>query len=128
MTHKFTFTIGDWSCDGHKQFDVIHVESSHTLEECQAAYAAASKKLGFDLIKDYCCDFESNSLDDISDELEQLKPLMGDWYESEDFSSIWTDVWFDLIVAMIKSINPEISIEQVNHPNWNVGGYGLFYL
>lgn len=44
--NKMYLVLGDWSGDGHKQYDKVLVESNKTVEEIQDAYKASCRLTG----------------------------------------------------------------------------------
>lgn len=141
--YQFTLTVGDWSRDGHNQFDTFTVVANVSLKEFQTAYKSGTKKLGVDIIESLCCDYEDMSVpEDVvqkfiaaglnPDDLFIIKDVDVDVDVDEDdekeYSLENSENWVDIIFAVVKLGNSTIECEVPNNnKNWNVGGYGLFY-
>lgn len=60
MVHFVTFTIGDWSADGHEQSEDFLIASSIPIQDLRELHFAATPLLGFP-IGDICAEFEINT-------------------------------------------------------------------
>ena len=128
---KVKIEIGDWSHDGHNQSEkhILEVDGSTDI---MVDYTKGSKKLGFDLINDYCEDFEDNSIP--REMVHKIRELgfeleMDDEEEEDDKYYIYTDLYLKIYLIICKIGNPEFEAEIVADKDRTIqlGGYGLFY-
>lgn len=79
MQHRIV--IGDWSKDGHNQFDFFNFECSHGEDEIKKAYRAAVKKSKVSLHDEgmknkavaVCCDYQDGKICD--EQINALKEI-----------------------------------------------------
>ena len=54
--------LGDCSGDGYEKTEAIIIKSSHAEDDLNKFYKRGVKKIGFDLAKDVCTEYEDNSI------------------------------------------------------------------
>lgn len=60
----YRMNVGDIHNDGHGRYDSFYITTDASVEEMKRDYAIAKDKLGFDLRRDICCDYEDYSITD----------------------------------------------------------------
>jgi hypothetical protein len=132
---KVKFEIGDWSKDGHNQFDtfILEVDGSVDVEK---DYVKGMRKVGFDLTE-YCQEYEDHCIPKAlvhkiwelgyETSLESLQPDYDDepgsdecWIGSEDYLDLY------MTIAMIGNGNIKYSTVGDDISVIRPGGYGLF--
>ena len=113
MCKKIKFSIGDPSCDGHCISEEYHVTVSHSTEEIEEAYNRATKKLGWDFLKEIAVDYEENRiyLDSINDLQEKLnidiKLYLDNWQlsdlERKNYCYLDPDSFVNIFFAIVSS-------------------------
>lgn len=132
--------VGDSSLDGHEKNDYVYIKSnisSHDIKEC---YKKACDKVKFDLIRDYCRDYEDANLpkeivNKLINTFPEIKRYFGendeidDYVEYDSFITCYPELWVDLYLLMVKNINPNFEYEFLSNvvDNIPIGGYGLYY-
>lgn len=131
-----SLVMGDWSGDGHSKTDTVVIKSNLTVPEITKAYKKASKKLGFDLIKEVAADYQDNNLS--KDNMQALikNGFSGELEDDEEEDNggkggyfLWTDSFLDIYLFIVKLGDPnfEYAILQGElNPSINIGGYGLY--
>jgi len=128
LKNDIILTVGDWSKDGHNQFEVIPTKSSHNIEDIKKAYKQSVEKTGVDLSKEVCSEYGDREIK--NEVTEKLKP----YFDVRDFTytgeeKIWEGIEFAYIYCeFIKISLPEFEYKfrNSNENNINIGGYGLF--
>lgn len=116
--YKFSYTVGDYSNDGHGKTDTFALSSSHDKDDLLDAFNRGVEIIGFD-IRDYAEDYEDSTI-----EVNAAKAFIELGVEIDgDDEEFYLDphTIFDAIIATIKVGNPEIKIEKVE------GGVDLVY-
>lgn len=124
MIYEFMVTVGDWSRDGHNQFDTYVVYSNKPQEKVMEAYSKGCEKLGFDLIKEYCCEYEDNK---IPEEIYEHFKHIVDIDEFRGKYTVWSETWADMVLHVAKLGDPELDVNIKELNSWKIGGYGLYY-
>lgn len=143
--HDIKFTLGDYSRDGHGQFDDYIVESNKPVEHLRELHFSCIETLGFD-IGDMCKDYEDNQLDEsIFDILrehnilddESLYLLQTNEYTIEDpdeLLGIWLSVLIHLDPSLTLLVKTPDEIPSIHFYGYdekrrhlNNPGYGLYY-
>lgn len=143
--HDIKFTLGDYSRDGHGQFDDYIVESNKPVEHLRELHFSCIETLGFD-IGDMCRDYEDNQLDEsIFDILrehnilddESLYLLQTNEYNIEDpdeLLGIWLSVLIHLDPSLTLLVKTPDEIPSMHFYGYdekrrhlNNPGYGLYY-
>lgn len=135
LDFNFTLTVGDWSRDGHNQFDVIPFKCNSSLATVSAAHIKASKD--FDLkLEDQCKDYEDYHLS-----IEFYARLLEAFKDNPDIIALIdepadeeTGPWIDTItfaelymqIAKLAILDLEWELIKTSESNENIGGYGLF--
>ncbi len=134
-----SLSVGDQSNDGHCQRDHQLIDSNLTKEEVMIAYNKGCKIVGFNLIKDYCVEFEENcipydkylklkSLGFTNEENERVLQIYDD-DEEMDVYPIWGYELFSkmfLFIAKLGNSNFSFDLIDNNKVTLEIGGYGLF--
>ena len=152
--NKVKLTIGDWSQDGHNQYDVSVFESNKTVKEIQEAYKESCKKTGlsFNHNEDYtglglgygterqiATEYEESELSELADEI--LTSFGIDTSEYNEDTS--PDNFEKLLIDFIKLSLPDLELEEASFKKselnkipaingwWNENlncqfGYGLY--
>lgn len=130
------FEIGDRGGDGHNQYDTYYYECRnephHALhgalsaENVRAAYEMGTAKLGFDLVKDCCADYEEMKLSE-----ENMDTLVSFGFTHEELGEmkeecIQPDQWLHIYMFICHIGNPDIVFIEKYFQNIDLGGYGLF--
>lgn len=123
MKKVYELVVGDWSFDGHNQIDkvIVEVKSELPLEE---AYDKAVKILGFDLIKEYCYEYEDRTIPE-----HIWNSLIGEENpDSEDGNAeVWgSKEWSELYLNFCKAADPTMTWKYPKMSQVTIGGYGLF--
>ena len=121
-THDVILTVGDWSRDGHNQFDQFRFRCNKNRKKVEAAYKTGAQMIGFDLTK-YCTDYEDShiptaEIQKLSDAGARL-PKWGeenstnlmedlDLYDLRDDSfSVETELYAELYMAIAQVGDPD---------------------
>lgn len=129
MEKLVEFTIGDWSRDGHNQFDVFFFKSSLDVEGLRAAYLVAVEKTGIDLRKILNQFNEDDIEEGVIDELSAIGVLV-----EGDGKSVMASEFIQMLIAFIRIGDPDVQLEhlvpETFNKKWGVDqwgmGYGLF--
>lgn len=125
--------LGDWSGDGHSKTEIVSILSNLLKNDIEKAYKKGCKKVGFDLTKDVCAEYE-----DMSASKEVVEALRAVGFKPEDFleeddDGDWSfayngDAFAELWLRIAQLGNPDFKYEITTHntPNINIGGYGLY--
>ena len=62
ITLNINLVIGDWSHDGHGMCETVPAKVNLSIEEIEEAYLKGSEILGFNLIEDFCRNYEDNKV------------------------------------------------------------------
>ena len=143
--YDIKFTLGDYSRDGHGQFDDYIVESNKPVEHLRELHFSCIETLGFD-IGDMCRDYEDNQLDEsIFDILrehnilddESLYLLQTNKYNIEDpdeLLGIWLSILIHLDPSLTLLVKTPDEIPSMHFYGYdekrrhlNNPGYGLYY-
>lgn len=141
ITENFVrLIVGDYSLDGHEKTEQFYIKSNISNLEITECYNEACKKVGFDLIRNYCYNYGDAGLpkkivEKLLDTFPEIKRYfdendeIDDYYE-EDFSlTCYPELWVNLYLLMVKNVNPnfeyEFLLETVD--DIVIGGYALFY-
>jgi hypothetical protein len=139
--------VGDWSKDGHNQSDDVYVKVSFkdkgihpdVVKDVEKAYKEGSKKLGFDLVKDCCCDYEDNGIEQhFAKKLQEQRVVSKDYFSfNKDLLTRdgkcclddGPDTFADLYMSIAKFGNPAIEWDffELEEGEIKIGGYGLYY-
>lgn len=133
---NYTVTLGDWSDDGHGKTNDFVISSDSTYEEITEAYKRGEKELGIKFVKNYCSDYEDNTID--VDLVNALKAnginITLDKYELEELEEngtcgIWHDTYFFIWLELVRLGKPPHPITDISTKtqNFKIGGYGLFH-
>lgn len=122
---------GDGSGDGHKFSTDYYVKCNMDPTKL---YKKAVKIAGYDLIKDYCSDYEDNKI--------PIKILLDIWpdffdvdyvpdqEELEDGYELWygEEYWPEIFLKFCQKADENFTYEFVvsDVPSINIGGYGLY--
>jgi hypothetical protein len=129
--HNINLVVGDWSKDGHNQSESVTIRTNLKLQEVQAAYNKGVKKIGFDLLKNCCHDYEDNVIQ--PQFVEKLKSSGYKFDENDDLDDeegwfVDTDIWVELYLFFVKTGNPDFEHEIISdNESIKLGGYGLFF-
>ena len=142
--HDIKFTLGDYSRDGHGQFDDYIVESNKPVEHLRELHFSCIETLGFD-IGDMCRDYEDNQLDEsIFDILrehnilddESLYLLQTNEYtigDPDELLGIWLSVLIHLDPSLTLLVKTPDEIPSMHFYGYdekkrhlNNPGYGLY--
>ena len=148
LDHKIRLCVGDWSHDGHNQVENIYINANVFIEDLESAYKLGAEKIGVDITRDLCNEYDDNKIEFSVLEkfaLHGFKPSMinidvepddiycgGENVDGDGFdplridSTEFTQLW--LFTAQVG--NPLIGYEIITDdaPEINIGGYGLFTL
>lgn len=140
LKHTVTLTVGDWSRDGHNQFDVVRIQSNRTMPELLDAWSRGMTKLG--LKHDgrwpylpWCENYQDSVLPNEAVKLlteagvditQFTQPSYKDesvlyLEDSECYAMLW------LAVAWLADDKLVYKIAPKYENNLNIGGYGLFH-
>lgn len=130
--------VGDYSGDGHSKTDVFFITSNMDRKAIKEAYSKGSKKLGKDIVKTICKNYEDSKFP-----IKLLEKLGIDYttldgyhdYQDEfdsDFDTevhVYQDDWVQIYLAVVKLGCPsfEYTMMDSNNIAINIGGYGLYY-
>lgn len=129
--HKWEFTVGDRSHDGHGLKDTFVIESNLTVAEAREAYHKAKKKFKKAYPEVICSDYEDGSVE--YSMLQELRLLGfefencdGDGEEGEEDEVIYpsSEGMLQLTMWCIKQGNPEFKYKLINNDLEEFGGYG----
>lgn len=142
--NKYEIVLGDWSGDGHSISERYLISTNKTNHEITLAYEQACQKVGWNF-HDLCEDYEDNVIS--TEKLEQMESVLGmNVFNSDIFNSdididknedgdgycFYSDSYLKLLLAFIKSQDPDLILEVVvdktaklivKHCSF---GYGLF--
>lgn len=138
--HIITASVGDFGGDGHSQSRVFTFVSNFTSDQIWACYQAGSKSLGFDLVAEYCEDYEQDTLPHaVIEKLEAKGIVVKHWNYNLDTdevpfepiteeTGITPELWFELFMKIAKLGSIGVPLEYILHERtpMNIGGYGLF--
>jgi len=149
MKFLHSFTVGDWSKDGHNQSDRYIFKATHSREDIVKAYLETCEKLGIRLHKEsnewnvpnaFFCQYEDDSMSEEEIEGLEEKGLDLSFLDKEE---IWQGMLqftpidvFEMFMSMVKFSIPEFRHEELDPPCingwWNEDfnyqiGYGVFY-
>jgi hypothetical protein len=111
MEHKMTFTLGDWSDDGHGKVEIFYLKSNLTPELVGTAYKKAVEMTGIKPHDDWACGYEERSFD-ANKLIEAGIPegvVRGEQNEDGYFSDC--EHYVNLIIAFCKLGNPNLEME-----------------
>lgn len=131
IMNTIRLSIGDWSRDGHNQSEDVYIETNLTLDELKEAYDRGSEKLGFNLIEDYCAEYQDSTIPIyIADIIEaKLKISLRDEFNSmlDNIRILNTDQWRDIFLRTVWYARPNFEYKIIDPEDWmDIGGYGLF--
>lgn len=104
-TYPITFTVGDWSGDGHEQSESFLVHSSIPVEELREVHFLAPAEVGFD-IGTMCKEYNDSSLVGFYDHLVEIGILSADdplFSEEEDEAASPEDI-IDIWLGLLRHI------------------------
>lgn len=120
MEH-FNIVVGDHSGDGHGLSETYTIETNWTLESIKVAYKRGTKKLGFDVTKTLCTDYEDNRMD-----AGYAEKLTAAGYHFDSTDCVFPDEFLEIYFFVVKLGNKEFTYSHVNNKTQAIGGYGLF--
>ena len=150
--YRFKIPIGDWSNDGHGKHKDYLIESNKPVEVVRELYFQACDKIGFSLDGSYkkTSLTPQASYEDYTFSRETLQALLDFGvkldqdtieYIREQESTDGTELLCDIILAFIKTQDPELELTRIEEQNFpmfqfygfdkhkrHIGyfGYGLF--
>jgi len=127
---KVKLTIGDWSQDGHNQYDEFVYESNKSVQEIRQAYKDSCKLTGiqFNHNKDYtevignkygterhiCTEYEDNSVSDLAKEILKKHGIKL-WRDGEeDYYIESIEEFIDILIQFIKLSLPDLVLEEAS--------------
>ena len=137
MEHLIEFSVGDQSGDGHEKSSSYFAKASGNKEAIEAAYKRGCEKVGWDLRKTVCIDYEEGYIP--REKLARLRELgyVGEVWEErcflEDQKCYWSreDAWSlaadEFVAAWVFFVElggEKIEFLQAEHIH--TGGYGCF--
>ena len=141
--NTINLVLGDWSDDGHGKTETIVISTNLSKEEIEKGYKAGTKKVKKDFIKNYCSEYESNSMpfkDAKLFEKHGISFVGCETYEGEDYDPHYpydpdaeNFIIFDcsqfasIYLQIVKLGNPEFTYEIVTNSDIKIDGYGLFW-
>jgi len=129
-TKIYKLCEGDWSGDGHEKSTDYYVKCNMNPAEL---YKKAVKIAGYDLIKDYCHDYEDNKI--------PVKILLDIWpdffnseyepdseEEAEEYTLYCGEFWPEIFLKFCQKADINFKYEFVDsdYPEIKIGGYGLY--
>ena len=130
-TKIYKLVEGDGSGDGHGDSTYYYVKCNMNPAEL---YKKAVKIAGYDLIKDYCSDYEENTI--------PIKILLDIWpdffteeyvpdeYDEPGMYKLWygDEYWPELFMKFCQKADENFTYEFVvsEIPTIRIGGYGLY--
>jgi hypothetical protein len=153
--NTITLTLGDPSGDGHERTESVVIKSTHTYEQINAAYDAAVRLVGVDIMENVANEYEEPYMSkDIEAKLLAYEPVFFDglklsrvgYYTERAYDieqramveragqhvgclTLDVDSFVQIFLKMVRIGNPQIVVAVVNQnviPNIDIGGYGLF--
>jgi len=138
MEHKMTFTLGDWSDDGHGKVEAFYLKSNLTPELVGTAYKKAVEMTGIKPHDDWACGYGERSFDagklieaGIPKEVVLRDGDKDGWFADREH-------YVNLIIVFCKLGNPNLEMEIMSgdtptdlrehlaEDSWQSYGYGLF--
>ncbi len=127
---KVKLVIGDWSRDGHNQYDELVYESSHSVKEIREAYKQSCRKLGliFDCNIDHtgiegmnwkhpeyndrqiCVDYEQNRISSLALSLLESHGIPTHQFYKEGYASVTS--FSELMINIFKLSLPDLVMEE----------------
>lgn len=102
MTHNIGFSLGDWSCDGHCQYDKFHITCNYSAKEIEEAYKKVCDRLHYDFLKE-CREYKETrlSLDGyvILSSLRIIEPMEN--VDEENYGDVYCSYWVEGIDKFI---------------------------
>ncbi len=140
LNFNFILSVGDWSHDGHNMCDDIHVKSNLCRVDLDKAYEAGSAKVGFNLCKDVCHEYEDSKISRLHYAMLLTAGITVrelDEYDVEDLTSedeyaglmLEPEQFADLYMQICKlgDSSLEYEIPEADYTNIiRIGGYGLY--
>ena len=126
--HRYVYTLGDWSGDGHEKTEVFTLESSHESSELLNAYRKGVEIIGYDILE-YAQEYEDFEIDPIA--AESFEKLGVEFDMDGDVYYLHHEIMLDAFIATIKQGDPTILIEIVDGDEdlvhtFGSMGYGCF--
>ena len=125
--YKFKLPIGDWSEDGHGQWEEFLIHSAKPVEYVREVHYTIEEKSGIDIHK-FCDDMGENHISKSDPVYQQLKDIGFDW-ENIDY---WDDEYWlspqdmaDVWVFLLNYADDTIHLERVNDPIPMLPFYGV---
>jgi len=129
---KVKLTIGDWSQDGHNQYDEFVYESNKTVQEIRQAYKDSCKLTGlqFNINEDYtglnltwqhpeynkrhiCTEYEDSSVSDLAKEILKNHGIKL-WEEGEEDYIESVEEFIDILIQFIKLSLPDLELKEAS--------------
>lgn len=130
--HDYTINlvVGDWSRDGHNQFDNVSINSNVDVKAIEKAYAKGTKIVGFDWSKEVAAKYEDNVID--AQKIETLKKFNhpGLYNEEDDGSAKLYDpdefAQTYMFIACLGDPSIVWSFVEMTKHQIKIGGYGIY--
>ena len=111
--HNIKFTLGDPWGDGHGYHKEFHLESNYSAADITLAYEKATKRIGFDFVKECCSEWEDTTIE--SDKTEIL--IKYDIIDAKDLDDnvyhIWNSKYYvEIFIKIIKLIIPDFILQD----------------
>lgn len=130
--YTINLVVGDWSGDGHKQFDYVSINSNVDAETIEDAYKKGTKIVGFDWSKEVASTYEDNEV--CSEIVKKLKDHghpgfyeenddgTATIYEADDFAQTY------MFIACVGDPSIVWSFVEMTKHQIKIGGYGIYFL
>lgn len=130
MKHRICLEVGDRYDDGHGKWDQFRFESNFDSTQIATAYRKGCEILGFDLINDYCQDYEDNLIP--ATEHQKLIKNGIDFFDrhSADGDGLaGPKAWANTYMAIAKLGDRNLEYISLNKSDFviDIEGYGLYY-
>lgn len=142
LENELTFTLGDPFTNGHGHESSYTIESNYSSLDITHAYVKATKKLGFDFVKEVCRDYDDHDIH--SNELEKLREygikiedcvdidILKSDLDGKEYAILYgnTDAYVRIFFDIIKKELPNFKYNFVYRNRLCIldgAAYGLFY-
>ena len=129
LKYQIELKVGDPPWDGHGITESLLIVSNFSLKEIQKSYNNGEKILGFKFLKKVGfanCKLTKTMFDKFKSLQFEFDKDYEENYLDNGKYSLEFDLYFKIILFIIKLGNSEFKFKELKIPCWEIGGYELF--